>query len=88
MSDPYNLISRLVFSRPEWMQHAACRGLDVQIFFPERGERIESALLVCKTCPVQQDCLEMALTNPEPEGIWGGESARGRRRIRRSRRRP
>jgi len=30
------------------------------------------ATTICQRCPVAVDCLEHALTTPEPFGIWGG----------------
>ena len=27
---------------------------------------------VCNACPVREDCLEWALTEREPLGVWGG----------------
>lgn len=78
---------RSLFVRPSWMEHAACRGMPVELFFPERGEPVKNALETCKKCPVRQQCLDMAINNPEREGIWGGQSSRSRRVIRRNLRR-
>ena len=71
--------------RPEWQHYGACRGIDPDLFFPERGESTREAKAVCKTCPVEAACLEFALRNGEKFGIWGGMSERERRRIRRQR---
>ena len=35
----------------------------------------------CRPCPVRDDCLEVALTDPTLKGVWGGRTARERRRI-------
>jgi WhiB family redox-sensing transcriptional regulator len=35
-------------------------------------------------CPVRADCLDYALRNGEYNGVWGGESERSRRRMRRA----
>jgi hypothetical protein len=43
------------------------------------------AKAVCRACPVRDDCLEYALTNAEPWGVWGGLSADERRVERRRR---
>lgn len=69
-----------------WRQRAACRGLDPEIFFPERGESTREAKAVCAGCPVRPECLEYALDAREVNGIWGGKSERERRSIRRKRR--
>lgn len=68
-----------------WMADARCRGLDTNLFFPERGERVDEACDVCDVCPVRLECLTFALDNLIREGIWGGLSERQRRRIRRGR---
>ena len=66
-----------------WFDAAACRGASPAMFHPERGDwRAETlARQVCASCPVTQQCLEHALTNQETLGMWGGTSARERRRI-------
>ncbi|HTX63543.1 MAG TPA: WhiB family transcriptional regulator [Acidimicrobiales bacterium] len=72
-----------------WRKRAACRGIDVEIFFPETEDDAESeaaAKAVCEMCPVRQACLEHALAHREREGIWGGATERERRRILRQRR--
>lgn len=84
---------RIVAERPEWYAAAACRGMDPNRWHPSsRNARDDSRLArsakaICATCPVQQDCLEHALTNNETFGIWGGKSERERARIRRQRNR-
>jgi WhiB family transcriptional regulator, redox-sensing transcriptional regulator len=71
-----------------WRKRAACRGIDVEIFFPESDDdaEAEAAKAVCDACPVRQACLEHALAHREREGIWGGTTERERRRILRQRR--
>jgi WhiB family redox-sensing transcriptional regulator len=71
-----------------WRKRAACRGVDVEIFYPETDEdgEAEAAKAVCEVCPVRQACLEHALAHREREGIWGGATERERRRILRQRR--
>jgi WhiB family transcriptional regulator, redox-sensing transcriptional regulator len=69
-----------------WRQHASCRGLDPDIFYPPSDEEAEEAKSVCGECPVRQLCLEHALANRERDGVWGGLTERERRRIIRQRR--
>jgi WhiB family transcriptional regulator, redox-sensing transcriptional regulator len=71
-----------------WRKRAACRGIDVEIFYPATDEDIDTgaAKAVCGVCPVRQACLEHALAHREREGIWGGATERERRRILRQRR--
>lgn len=74
----------LIAQRPEWHQNAACRGVSPELMYPGRGESIRPAKAVCADCPVQQECLDWALTNNEKNGVWGNASERERRRMRRN----
>jgi WhiB family redox-sensing transcriptional regulator len=60
-----------------FMKHAACKGLDRSMFFPERGANavIKKAKAVCASCPVQEDCLRFAMNNRIQFGVWGGTTA-------------
>jgi WhiB family redox-sensing transcriptional regulator len=73
-----------------WQDKAACRGMDVLLFFgpdgeprPEREIREAKAKEVCASCPVQAQCLDYALGNSTMHGIWGGLTVEGRARERR-----
>lgn len=68
-----------------WSEQANCRGVDPDLFYPERGVSTAEPKRVCSGCVVRDDCLEYALVNGEKFGIWGGLSERERRRIRRQR---
>ena len=77
-----------------WRDEAACRGMDVQLFFgpdgeawPERKIRENKAKAVCASCPVRARCLGYALGNSIRYGIWGGldEEERAREQRRRAR---
>lgn len=72
---------------PVWRQKAACRGVDPDIFYPVSDEEALDAKAICGMCPVQELCLEWALSTREKEGVWGGATERERRRIIRRRRR-
>lgn len=71
----------------DWLQDAACKGMDTEIFFPERGDKaghIKKARATCKECPVRQQCLDFALSfEIDNFGIFGGYTATQRRGIRR-----
>jgi WhiB family redox-sensing transcriptional regulator len=75
-------------SAPTWRKRGACRGLDVEIFYPPTEDDLDAAEAkeICAECPVRQACLEHALAHREHEGIWGGTTERERRRIIRQRR--
>ncbi len=65
-----------------WRELAACRGADLKVFFPSRGEPAGHARQVCAACPVRQPCLDYAITNRITHGIWGGLTERERRALR------
>jgi len=65
-----------------WRELAACRGTDLEVFFPERGESAGPARQLCARCPVRQPCLDYAITNRITYGIWGGLTERERRALR------
>jgi hypothetical protein len=66
---------------PRWRELAACRGTDLQVFFPRRGESAGPARQVCAACPVRQACLDYAITNRIVHGVWGGLTERERRAL-------
>ena len=63
-----------------WLDEAACVGEPVALWFVD--ERLaDTAKTICRTCPVQTDCLNYAFEHREFEhGIYGGMTARERRR--------
>lgn len=68
-----------------WGDFANCKGVDPDLFFPERGASTRESKQVCRGCTVREECLEFALARGEKFGIWGGLSERERRRVRRQR---
>ncbi|MHB1786696.1 MAG: WhiB family transcriptional regulator [Acidimicrobiales bacterium] len=72
--------------KPSWRQHAACRGIDPDIFYPVSDEEADEAKAICALCPVREACLEHALTHRERDGVWGAATERERRRMIRQRR--
>ena len=76
-----------------WQRHAACRGLEAEIFYPPDSddagddEAAFEAKAVCAACAVSGECLEYAIAVREKEGVWGGQTAAERVRIIRRRRR-
>ena len=65
-----------------WRYRAACRGADLEVFFPGRGEPAEPARQICAGCPVRQTCLDYAISHGITHGIWGGLTERDRRPLR------
>jgi WhiB family redox-sensing transcriptional regulator len=46
---------------------------DPDLFFAESPADVEYAKALCRTCPLQAECLSGALQRSEPWGVWGGE---------------
>ena len=60
-----------------WRELGRCKGEDPG----------EQAKAICAVCHVREVCLEQAIVSREKIGVWGGATARERRRIIRQRRR-
>lgn len=67
-----------------YLEEAACRGLDPEMFYAEGGAAVARAKAVCATCPIRPKCLEWAIIREE-FGVWGGTTARERAALRRER---
>jgi WhiB family transcriptional regulator, redox-sensing transcriptional regulator len=76
-------MSTLALRPPRWTERAVCVEVDPEIFHPGKGEPVEPARALCRSCEVRLDCLAYALRREETWGIWGGFSVEGRRSVRR-----
>lgn len=73
----------------DWRTAAACRGTDLEMWFPisEDGtspsdaDAITRAKAVCSRCPSQPECLEWALVNRCNYGVFGGLTSPERARV-------
>ena len=70
-----------------WRDRAACRSVDAELFFPAGSTGaaitlIQSAKSVCRSCPVQDPCLQFALETNQEAGVWGGKDEDERRKLR------
>jgi WhiB family redox-sensing transcriptional regulator len=61
-----------------WTERAACADLETNRFFPSESDSSAAAVVVCKQCPVQSDCLQDALRHRIVDGVWGGWTERER----------
>ena len=54
----------------------ACRGADIDLFFPEQGHDPVEAKAICRGCPLLARCRNWALAQPviDLHGVWGGLS--------------
>ncbi len=68
----------------EWVNQAACRDHDPDMWFPPVGNRstYQAAVAICADCPVRLACLNYAVTNRIRFGVWGGLNEDRRRRLR------
>lgn len=44
-----------------------------ELFFAESASTVAVAKGLCRSCPIQAECLRGALERQEPWGVWGGE---------------
>lgn len=68
---------------PPWTERAVCASTDPELWFPPTGKGSRVAKTVCGTCPVQAQCLAVALADPSLDGVWGGTSVKDRQALRR-----
>jgi WhiB family redox-sensing transcriptional regulator len=73
----------LVDKDTDWMRWANCKGVDPEVFHPERGGSkgtVSRAKQYCYKCSVYKACMRFAIRNNIDHGIWGGLTASERRR--------
>src|SRR5687768_12531727 len=77
----------LNYSKQEWKLRAKCASrMENPDDWFDKYDSNRRAEKLCQGCPVIMECLEYALENDERFGIWGGLTARSRRRLARQRR--
>jgi len=67
-----------------WRKQAACRGLDPNVFIPQKKDSkdtIHYDKTICDGCQVKQPCLEYALANRAKLGLWGGTTPKQREKL-------
>jgi WhiB family redox-sensing transcriptional regulator len=71
-----------------WLELAACKDVDPELFFPERGEKAkgQAAKQVCASCQVQQQCRDLAVrasaSREEDHGIFAATTPHQRSGLR------
>jgi len=63
-----------------WVSKGLCRTTDPDQLFVQ-GAAQRKAAVICRHCPVMQECAADALDNHVPYGIWGGMTERQRRAL-------
>ncbi|WP_188188072.1 WhiB family transcriptional regulator [Nonomuraea sp. SYSU D8015] len=53
-----------------WLDAGLCSQTDPEVFFPEKGASPKVAKRVCRSCEVQAECLQYALSNPPSRSPW------------------
>lgn len=66
--------------RIAWVSQALCRATDPDELFV-RGAAQRKAAVICRHCPVMQECGADALDNKVEFGVWGGMTERQRRAL-------
>jgi WhiB family redox-sensing transcriptional regulator len=66
--------------RLAWVSKALCRATDPDELFV-RGAAQRKAAVICRHCPVMQECGADALDNKVEFGVWGGMTERQRRAL-------
>jgi hypothetical protein len=68
------------FADQRWRLHAACAGVNPEVFMPDRGTSHEEPMAYCRRCSVRSECLEAAFElGQRAYGVWGGTNGQQRR---------
>jgi WhiB family transcriptional regulator, redox-sensing transcriptional regulator len=75
---------------PSWVESALCAQVGPDVFHPDKGESNSTAKRICNgdpkrgiaPCPVLEPCRDWALETEQTWGVYGGLSARERRKLR------
>lgn len=64
-----------------WESAALCAQIDPDEWFPDKGQNtMRVTQKVCRRCPVQAPCLDLALRTGDQFGVYGGMNATTRRK--------
>jgi len=74
----------------DWLDAASCRTVDPEIFFADTTDeksrrQIKEARDICGSCLVMNECLDYAIQNKIPYGIFGGLDPEERNKVSRLR---
>jgi hypothetical protein len=86
--DIFDMIADAVVAKQKaWRMDAACRGTDVDFFFPKQSHSTlqTKARAMCKSCPVIEECIDEWKQMPvamQRHGMWFGTTDNERRLMR------
>jgi Transcription factor WhiB len=70
----------------DWQLYAKCASLSLtdsdDLFFVDRGGKINRAQAYCADCPVKESCMMFSLTEPGITGFWAGMDDEDRVQVR------
>ena len=66
---------------PRWVSQALCKAKDPDELFVRGAAQRKAAVIICRHCPVMQQCAAEALDNQVEYGVWGGMTERQRRAL-------
>lgn len=64
-------------SNNPWWRYVACKGVDINVFYPTTPVKkadVRKATKYCDDCPVTDECLADAIYHDDRNGIWGGKT--------------
>lgn len=81
------LADAVIAKQKEWRFDAACRGKNIEDFFPKQNHPTlqTQARALCKSCPVVSECIEEWQQMPvamQRHGMWFGTTDKERRQMR------
>jgi len=65
-----------------FMSFALCKDNTSIDFFSDKIDKINEAIKFCQDCPVKDPCFQYAVEQNIVHGIFGGQTARARKRAR------
>lgn len=78
-------VKGLLVPMGDWIDLAACRDASTEeiqnLFFGDQTGQEDAVRRYCNGCMVKEECLETAMLNRERNGVWGGTTEDGRRRL-------
>ena len=68
--------------RPAWQRDALCQEYPDLDWFPGKGGNVDQLKAICERCLCADACKRYAVENGITDGVWGGLSGRGLRKLR------